>query len=33
MALDSVNRREFLGLTTTGIAGGVLGLTTSSVVS
>jgi len=31
MALDSVNRREFLGLTTTGIAGGVLGLTTSSV--
>ncbi|MEN6333896.1 MAG: hypothetical protein ABFE01_06510, partial [Phycisphaerales bacterium] len=30
MALDSVNRREFLGLTTAGIAGGVLGLNASA---
>jgi len=29
MAFDSVNRREFLGLTTAGIAGGMLGLTAS----
>ncbi len=30
MALDCVNRREFLGLTTASIAGGVLGLNASS---
>ncbi|MEN6576782.1 MAG: sugar isomerase [Phycisphaerales bacterium] len=30
MALESVNRREFLGLTTASIAGGVLGLNTLS---
>lgn len=33
MALDSVNRREFLGLTTAGIAGGVLGLNPSTSVA